>query len=231
MVVTVYATSDALKDRLGFTENDSREGALIAAIASASRWIDQQTGRRFYVASSSEVRYYTAAWRYPQSGSFGDFPWGNPERPFGGGLASLQLNIDDAVAVTEVATDTDGDGTYETAWTLNTDYFLAPRNAIALGKAYRQIHRNQVTGRYMYPPYENAIRITGSFASAATTPADIRMLCMMVAELMMRPLLDLSIAGTQTYKIGLELNVTMSSEQLPPLGQAILEQWRDPLFG
>lgn len=232
MVATLYATADDLKDRLGISENDSREGALREAIDAASRWIEQQTGRRFYVASATEVRYYTAAWRYPQSaGAFGDFPWGNPERPFGGGLASLQLAIDDMVAVTDVATDVDGDGTYETVWTLNTDYFLAPRNAIAQGKPYRQIHRNQVTGRYTFPPYENGIRITGSYASSSSTPADIRTLCLMAAELFCRPLLDMAVAGTQTYQLGTELRVSMSSEDLPPLGKMILEQWRDPVFG
>lgn len=219
-----YASVDSLKDRLGIAENDSRESALIEAIEAASRWIEKQTGRRFYVASSSEVRYYT-----PERRNVG-VPW-NWERP-GGGWSPQILAIDDAVAVTQVASDESGDGTYGIVWTSGSDYWLEPRNAVAMGQPYRYIHRNQAVGRYLWAPYENGVRVTGSFGycTIATLPADIRMLCLMVAEVFARPVTDLAMAGVQTYKLGAELSVTMDSDRLPPLALQILNDYREPLF-
>jgi len=235
----LYASDDDLADILSIPESDARRGLLEDYVESASRWIDRETGRRFYVVVPDplatpvgEARYYTANWRYPDSRAFGDYPWGNPERPFGGGAAAQFLPIDDAVAITEVATDSDGNGTYETIWAVNTDYFVWPRNAALDGKPYRQLHRNVNAGRYAWPPYENGVKVTGSFgySTLANRPADIRTLCLMVAELMARPIADLSISGAQTYKIGQELSVSMSTQDLPELGQKIVANYKDMAF-
>lgn len=221
MTGTLYAPADALKDRLGISENDSREGSLIEVLDAASRWVEKETARRFYVVAS-EVRYYTV-----ERNNVGTV-W-NWERP-GGGWSPQQLVIDDAVAVTAVETDEDGDGVYERTWTVNTDYWLGPRNATALGKPYRQLHRNQAVGRYMFPAYENAIKVTGSFGYSSATPADIRDLTLSMAELLARPLLDLTIAGAATYKLGAELTVTMASSDLTPSAKRIIENYRDAVF-
>jgi hypothetical protein len=227
----VYANTDELKDRLGIPLNDPRENELIQAIDAASRWIEQKTGRRFYTVS--ETRYYTAHWMYPEwaGRGFGAYPWGNPERPSGGGRAAQHISIDDFVSVSAVATDDDGDGTYETAWTANSDYWLGPRNAVADGKPYRLLNRNQVTGRYLFPPWENGISVTGACGYSAQTPDQIRQLCMTVAALFARPLLEMSIPGVQSYKLANDLSITMDVQDLPPAEQSIIAQYRDGLFG
>lgn len=228
-MVATYATVPELKDRLHVEDSD-RDYAFGHCLDAASRWIDNQTRRRFYTAT--ETRYYTAHWHYPHRSSTmaGDYPWGNPERPYGGGRSGQTVAIDDFLSVSAVVTDSDGDGVYETTWTNGTDYWLGPRNALTDGLPYRAIHRNQVTGRYSFPPYDNAISVTGSAGYSATVPDAIRELCLMVAELMARPVLDLTIAGVATYKFGDQMQVTMDSKDISPLARQILQEYRDPVF-
>lgn len=95
-----YASRSALKTRLGLT--DTNDDAVIDAVLGAvSRWIEQFTGRWFF--PKVQTRYYTAV----QSG---------------------RLLVDDLLSVTSLATDADGDRTYEDTWTA-TDYDLDPANA------------------------------------------------------------------------------------------------------
>lgn len=228
-MVARYASLAQLRDRLSVTDTD-RDYAFENALDVASRWIDNQTRRRFY--ATTETRFYTAHWRYPRglSHAWNDYPWGNPERPNGGGYANQQVAIDDFISVTTVATDDDGDGVCETVWTVGTDYWLGPRNAAADRLPYRAIHRNQITGRYVFPPYENGISVTGSAGFSATVPDPIRELCLIVAELIARPLLDLTIAGVSAYKFGDQIQVTMDSKELSSTGRQLLQEYRDPVF-
>ncbi len=231
-MVASYADFGDLADRLGIplTDDDPRAVALDQAVDAASRWVDRQTGRRFY-ATAGEVRYYTTIWQYPRWGqygsSYGDYPWGNPERPGGGGVAGQHITIDDYITVSEVATDTDGDGTYDAVWTVGTDYWLGPRNATADGKPYRSVNRNQVSGRYSFPPYENGIRITGTAGYSAAVPDSIRELTMWVAMQFAQPVLEMSIPGVQTYQLGIDLKITMAPGDLPLAMQKTLEDYRD----
>ncbi len=233
-MVASYADVGDLEDRLGIPLNDSRETALQQAVDAASRWVDRQTGCRFY-ATAGEIRYYTTIWQYPRLGqygsSYGDYPWGNPERPGGGGFAGQHVAIDDFITVSEVATDSDGDGTYETVWAVNSDYWLGPRNAAADGKPYRSVNRNQAVGRYVLPPYENGIRVTGTAGYSATVPDPIRELTMWAAMQFAQPVLEMSIPGVQSYQIGTELKITMAPGDVPPAMQIIIDQYHDGFLG
>lgn len=228
-MATSYAIVGDLEDRLGIPINDSRETALQQAIDAASRWVDRQTGRRFY--ATTETRYYTAIWQYPRWGqygtSYGDYPWGNAERPGGGGVAGQHVAIDDFVSVSAVATDADGDGVYETIWTSGSDYWLGPKNAAADSKPYRSVNRNQVVGRYVFPPWENGISVTGSAGYSASAPDPIRELTMWAAMQFAQPVLEMSVPGVQSYQLGTDLKVTMQSGDVPPAMQAIIDQYRD----
>lgn len=216
-----YASDLQLMDRLCIDENDSRRAALIEILEGSSRWIDKETGHRFY--ASTETRYYTADWSSSQALSDTGVPyWAGQRR--GAGVDSLE--IDELLSVSTLKSDADGDGVYETLWTVSTDYWLGPRNALANGKPYTRIHRNAVAGRYFFPLFENGMQVAGSFGTIAATPADIRELCLMVAEIMARPILDMSIAGVESYKFAADVLVKMKSEDLPPLGQRILDGYR-----
>lgn len=221
MPSNLYASIDALKDRMGIDADDDREAALTEILEGASRWVDEQTGHRFYVVS--ETRYYSV--RLPPGDLYRDVD--ASERPWPGS-APARIELDDFVTVTAVATDEDGDGVYERTWTLTTDYWLGPRNAPLNRQPYRYLNRNLATGRYYFPYYEESIAVTGTagFTTLATRPANIRELTLMVATLMARPVADLTVAGVQQYQIGMELKVTMDEGMLPDAGKRILEFYR-----
>ncbi len=92
-----YCDLPALKAALGVADT-SEDAALLAALEDASRFVDGHCARPFYVVTAS--RYYT-----PRS--------------------SLELLVDDLLAVTTLATDADGDRVYETVWQ-PSDYDLEP---------------------------------------------------------------------------------------------------------
>lgn len=215
-----YANVVDLMERVSIDEADSREGQLLNILEAASRWVDKQTGRRFYL--TTETRYYNALDRTLPSQAWNvdmlERPWGSPQR----------IQIDDCTAVTTVATDEDGDGTYERTWTTPADYWLGPRNAPANGQPYRYLNRNASSGRYLFPLWEESIAVTGSFGwcTLANRPADIRELTLMVGEWMAVTLTDLAQPGVQTYNITQQLSVVMAPDVLPVAGQKILDWYR-----
>lgn len=233
-MVTVYADIDDLVFRLGITAGDGRESVLDQAVNAASRWVeDQLGGRRFYVLT--ETRYYSLSpspYRYPGMGyglgNSGDV-WAVQSSTWGV-ASSSRIVIDDATAVTAVATDQDGDGVYETTWTVATDYWLGPRNAPLRGKPYRTINRNLAVGRFGFPAWEDSIQVTGSFGYSATVPDEIRELTLAVAELYARDVMEMSIPGIESYSLGADLKVNMSAADLPMVCQKTLEQYRDAQF-
>lgn len=198
----VYAYLAEFKDRLGIEGSDqSKDYALDHVLQSASRWIDQTLGRRFYTTAVPEVRYYTAWQSY----------W--------------YLAVDDILSVTELVTDSNGDGVYETTWLAGTDYRLGPRNAPADGKPYDCIEKIWWTGRYSLPSYPEAVRITGQFGycALADVPPLIRELTMMVAETDSGPVNDLIIPGVATYKLGQELTVSAGGKNISERAKQILD--------
>lgn len=233
MAVPDYCDVRDLEDRLGIAFTDTREGVLQQAVTAASRWVEKQTARRFYTVA--ETRYYSARWHYPRMGygmaGFGEYPWGNPERPNGGGVAGQHLAIDDFVSVSAIASDDNGDGTFPSTWTVGRDYWLGPRNALADGKPYRSVNRNQVTGLYVFPPWENGVSVTGACGYSATVPDPIRELSLWVAMLLARPVMEMSIPGVKSYTLTSDISVTMSPEELPEAMRAILVQYTAEAFG
>ena len=131
--------------------SDQVDDAILESIVTAaSRWIDDYTGRRFYAAT--ETRVYTARW---------------PDL----------LPVDDVLSVTALATDDDGDGVYETAWT-SADYDLEPANAALDGRPYRYLLPRPGKA---FPLTRRGVRVTGVFGYAAVPPAPVREACLLAA--------------------------------------------------
>jgi hypothetical protein len=117
----LYCTPAELKSRSGITDTlDDAE--ILAACEATARWIDNYCNRVFWRAAST--RTYTAD-------------------------AVDCCYIDDLVSATSVATDDDGDGTYETVWAAS-GYQLLPVNPAVLGETrpYTQI---RAVGTYGFP--------------------------------------------------------------------------------
>ncbi len=140
----LYITLAELKATLSITSS-TWDDDLTAAITAASRAVDEDTGRRFYLdADATSVRYYDPS------------------------TTSLVL-IDDLAALTSVAVDPGGTGTFSTAWTAGTNFNLDPYNAAADGWPYEAL-KLRVTSSM--PTYERSIKVTGQFGWPAV-PAPI----------------------------------------------------------
>ena len=136
---------------------DPTDDAIIESVIEAvSRWIDNDTGRRFYRNSSDEVRYYTA-----EDGA-------------------VLLLDDDLGSLTTLLTDDDGDRTYETTWGA-TDYDKEPYNAALDDRPYTCL-RITPCGIYSFPTGRKGVKLTGKFGYSTTAPRPIKEACLLLTQ-------------------------------------------------
>jgi hypothetical protein len=77
--------------------------------------------------------------------------------------------------------DTNGDGTYATTYTLNSDFFLEPMDAAILGRPYRKVTmRGGATFPLFFRPAPPTIEITATFGWPAI-PDDVREACVLLS--------------------------------------------------
>ena len=155
-ILNGYATLADLKLRLDIPDG-ADDAILEGTIEAASRRIDEDTGRRFYLVT--EARYFT------------------PEQ---GGL----VEVDDLITLTDLATDIAGTRTYDTVWQ-PTDYDLLPTNAASRGWPYTAIARRPLA-RWAFPILPLAVRVTGDWGYAAAPPAPIVQACLLLAARLWR---------------------------------------------
>lgn len=144
MITNGYATLAEVKAALRIT--DSIDDSLLEmAIESASRLVDAYCARSFYSAGTA-TRYFVA-----------DNDW--------------VTNIDDAITITEVATDFSADGTYDTIWQAS-DYQLEPLNGRVDGitMPYNAI---RAIGDYTFPIWggEGLVKVTGTWGFSSVPTA------------------------------------------------------------
>lgn len=143
-----YATLAQFKERYDVEGTDNnRDAEMEAVIQSVSREIDLYCCRVFYAGSAGVVRYF---------------------EPVSPGMCP----IDDAITITAVKTDADGDGVYETTWA-STDYYSMPMN----GSPIMWLQRSR-QGSYSFPVYPMAVQVTGTWGYASTTPDVVREACL-----------------------------------------------------
>lgn len=110
-----YTTLTNQKTFLSITDS-SDDTLLENLIESASRSIDRIANRRFYADASASARTYRA-------------------------YSDIYTFVDDISSTSGliVQTDDDGDGTFETTLTINTDFLVEPFTAIAKGRPITQL--------------------------------------------------------------------------------------------
>lgn len=156
-----YVSLEEMKNTLELSNLTYADTDLQDAISAASLSVDNHCGRQFASSGgTAEVRYYTAT-------------------------TSAYLEIDDASTVGTVKSDYDGNGSYETTWTLNTDYVLEPQNAAALGLPFNQILPLYVTSSLRFPAYTNGIQVTGEFGWG-TVPSPVKVVTKILATRLLR---------------------------------------------
>lgn len=153
-----YTTLASMKTFLSISDS-SDDTILESFVESASRSIDRIANRRFYQDSSASARKYRA-------------------------LNNVLLYVDDVSTTTGlvVKIDDDGDGTFETTLTINTDFLMEPLTASSLDRPFTQI--TMVNSTYHWPIYpglfSNGLRpgveVTAKWGWA-TVPDDIETAC------------------------------------------------------
>lgn len=158
MSIEPYASLEELQAHIDATGGVSWQAADVTnmqtALDAATLWIDERMHTRY--RAIAETRHYSARWR--------DL-----------------LHVDDLTALTELATDEDGDGVCETVWAA-TDYVLEPFNAPQSGHPYRQIRIKPSGAQTFTVSAEPTVAVTGDFGYSVTPPASIRQACLILAH-------------------------------------------------
>jgi hypothetical protein len=151
-----YATLTEVKLFLGIT--DSVDDTLLEGmVEAASRSIDRMANRRFYLDTNASARLYRAN-------------------------DALQLFVDDIGSATglAVAVDSDGNGSYDTALTLNTDYILDPITAPSLNRPWNVVTIVSASAAFPAPlNYRPGVQVTAKWGWPSI-PDDINQACMIL---------------------------------------------------
>ena len=152
-------------------------------VEASSREIERVCNRRFY--GVAETRYYTADDGY-------------------------EVQIDDLTGTPTIATDDNGDGTYETSWSA-TDYNLrygGNYNGSLDGKPYTQIEVSEQGSKNFPAGVKKGVRVAGTFGYIASTnanncPAPIHDACLItVHRLFKRHDVPLGVQGGGNNALG-----------------------------
>lgn len=142
-----YATLAEFKAAVGILTSDTADDTALQAVLDATdTLIDLYCDRKTGFGTASETRYYTADdYRY--------------------------VLTDDLVSVTTLSTDDDANGTYETTWTANTDFRLAPVNASLDGFPYTAIETSVTWPRNFPKDVYLGVKVVGVFGFPAVPAA------------------------------------------------------------
>jgi hypothetical protein len=187
--------------RGGTTVADSSDDAVIEdIIEQTSRYIEGETGRRFWKNSSDETRYFRA--RKP-----------------------LRCDVDDlSAAPTSVSGDYSDTRSY-TALSTTTDYELDPPNAALDGWPYTQIHILPTSSAY-FPVTQRGVKVVGKFGFPSV-PDDIKELCLAIALDCYQSRSGQSSPGNITTAT--TAGVVIRSRNIPDWGARVLAKYRKSL--
>ena len=155
-IVNGYCTLAEVKAALRLV--DSVDDTLLEkSIEGASRRIDGYCGRFFYQSTTTAIKFFA----------------GNAYR-----LPTRDISSTSGLIV---QTDNDGDGTFETTWTINQDYIVEPLDADLQDRPYRAIVAvGGKTFPLFYIPTEAGVQVTAKWGYEFV-PHDIREACVLLS--------------------------------------------------
>lgn len=159
-----YCTVQDYKDWAGI--GDMVDDVIVdRAITAVSRGIDNFTKRRFWKTAAGTARVFDSC-------------------------DGRQLDIDDATAVTQVATDTDADGVFETVW-VAADYQLFPLNPAAAPEPEPYTHLHAIgTLRFPRPTSVTTrfglVQVTGTWGWPAVPDGVYQAALLLVSRIIKR---------------------------------------------
>lgn len=163
-----YLTLAEAKADLGIGDTDE-DVRVERAVQTASRLIDRYCGQRFWEDGSDTTRYFTPAnWRTLR-------------------LASTSQDVESSsvTAVTSVAVDTTGDGTFDETFVEGTDFFLSPRSAAEASRPYTKLELLSTGGRCWPVGHADAVKIVGTFGWPAV-PDEVKEACAVQAQVLFK---------------------------------------------
>jgi hypothetical protein len=184
VAAATYCLRGDLSDEMQVTD-PGEDARLDRAIIDASRVIDAFC---FQEAGIFAPRTQTKIFDIQASGLSGRglslTRWVDPSSIWPGWLNVRSISIPPCISVSQLATDVDGDGVYETIWTPQTDYLLLPYNR----ETKRTIEVNQQTGNQEFPIGQGRVQVTGSWGIVedGITPYPIRRACLQLAMIYYR---------------------------------------------
>lgn len=191
-----YATLVELRDWVGIPAADTADDSkLTLALAAAEEQVNRFTGRQFTAETAGEVRYYTA-------------------------LDAGRVYVDPFATTTDlaVATDADGDGTYETTMTVDVGYRLAPYNAVAVGAPWTSL---VALSGHTFPTRDRGVKVTARWGYGAVPSSVKQATLIQAAFLWARKDTRFGVAGSPEF--GNELRVESALDRT---AQALLRPYR-----
>jgi hypothetical protein len=143
-----YATLAQFKAAVGITDSTD-DTALQNVLDATDTLIDLYCDRKTGFGTATETRFYTSE----------DYEY---------------VLTDDLVSVTTLQTDDDANGTYETTWTANTDFVLAPVNAALDGLPYTEIDASVSFPRNFPKDVYIGVKVVGVFGFPSVPAAVVQ---------------------------------------------------------
>lgn len=154
-----YATLAELRAYVGIPVLDTADDVSLAlALDAATSQVDHYCDRTFTADGAPTVRVYTAS----------DFD---------------RVEIDPVSTLTGlvVKTDENDDGTFETTWTINTDFRVEPANAVSAGEPWTRLVS---LGTRWFPrlQYRPGVQVTAAFGwPGGVAPAAVKQATLILA--------------------------------------------------
>jgi hypothetical protein len=184
--------------RGGTISTDAADDAVMEdVVEQASRYIDEQTGRRFWKPGSDETRYYT------------------PED-------STELEIDDlSTTPTSISVDYSGAETRAYTALASTDYDLLPENADTLSRPWTAVEIRSTSGDY-FPTQRMGVKIVGKFGWPSV-PDNIKNDCLSIAHNVWMGRQGQTGGGRMTITAA---GIVIRPEDVPPMAQQDILTYR-----
>jgi hypothetical protein len=184
--------------RSGSIGTDAADDVVIEMlIEAASRYIDRETSRRFYLGSTDETRYYT-----PDDDE------------------AYEVKTDPLGSVTSVSVDYTGLRSYTLLGA--TEYDLLPVNAVLDGFPYTCIAINSAVSGAYFPEYRNSVKVVGK-SGWPTCPSDIKEACLSIAQNLYGERSGQSSGGSVTVTAA---GIVIRPQQVPAFAQKVISHYR-----
>jgi hypothetical protein len=194
-----YKSWIAVRGMAGAVGTDVNDDAAIEIlIEGASRYIDRETGQRFYADTSDATRYYTAN----DGGTY--------------------VYIDAlSVAPTSVSCDFSRLRSYEAL--ASVEYDLLPDNALLDGYPYNKIELVASVATRLFPTQRRGVRVVGKFGYP-TVPGDIKEACLSIVQNTYAARSGQTSGGSITVTAA---GVVIRPQEVPAMAQKTIEHYRD----